>query len=115
MSGKLEWKVKGKVRIQLGSQAMGHDRRNYFVDWIPLDKDGNEQVIVKNPGFSRERVVGNINTFFRKFKTEDIVEPPYKSKHGWKVRIIEPGQTPVNGSSMGSNLEVSMPGGKFIR
>ena len=111
-SGERKIKVKGPVKVKLQTNALSIDGLIYYVEWQPLDKNGNILPQFRGPNQppknrGRHVVPGNpdVQTF----------QPPYDHEHGFQVRIwIPPQQTP-NGNTAGAYLDVFVPKGGKIK
>lgn len=112
--GEVEFKVRGPVKIDLDTPALGADGLRYTIDWLPLKPNGEVGQEFRRQEQNPEEggyVPGLIGTVKR---GPDLFLPPYDHPHGFQVKIRIPPQQRPHGNSPGPSLRIRVPGGGLI-
>lgn len=113
--GEVILKVKGPVKIDLDTPALGLDGIDYEVDWLPLKPNGEVGQEFRSSNHrsasGRGYVPGIIGAFKRK---PDLFRPPYDHPYGFQVKIRIPPQQQPHGNSPGPSLRIQFPRGGLI-
>ena len=97
----------GPVRIKQITNALGADGVRYEVEWFAMNEAGNIVPNLSQSGASKEGGGHTLSVGFVKWLDEDIIRPPFASKHGYLVRVFYPPQHSVHGNTSGVSLDVS--------
>ena len=106
-----EVKVKDKVRVRLDSSIIfGVDQMHFDVEWHLLDKNGKihegSNPVSKKDGVGYSTILRLEPLTVNEPKT---LEPPFKSPHGWHVKVSIPPQNPAHGNSSNPLLDITVP------
>lgn len=106
--GMRDVRVKGPIRVEASSPAIGLDQIRFTVDWHPLDKDGKVLPVVRRDEKLPPRAAA------AGFKTEPI-KPPFDWPHGFRATVSVPPQQAAHGNSPGPLLQISVPEGGLLK
>ena len=104
-------RVRGPVKIEAQSGAIGLDGIDYRVTWHPLDKDGKIRPTLRKPEGDTRRF-GEYTGL--NIPGETIHQPPYDNSHGFEVRISVPPQPTRHGNTRGPALNIFIPKGEKV-
>ena len=105
--------VKGPIKVELNTQALGADGLRYTVDWLPLNAEGKVVPVFRNPDRRPKEGGRHVSVMTGPVAREFF--PPFDNPHGFEVRVRVPPQQGVSGNTTGAFLNIYLPKGGLVK
>lgn len=104
---KAAFKVDGPIKVEHRNTGAHLDGIHYFLVWEPLDDQGNVMPQMSNHPSGAPTVQKWVPPF--SISDDEIYEPPFENRNGWRVLIRIPPQAPRAGNVPGVVLNIRDP------